>query len=171
MKKVQFLTVVCAFFALTSALIAQGPSTRGTASTTIGGKTISIIYGRPALRGRNMLGLARTGTVWRLGMNEATEIHSELPLMAGGKHLNPGKYSLWAKKTGETTWVLAFHPMTGIFGQPELTEGFVAEVPLKMEKASQNADRLNITLTANGKNVNVDIHWGDSKLVGTFQAM
>jgi hypothetical protein len=85
--------------------------------------------------------------------------------------LKPGKYSLWAKKTGDTTWLLAFHPQTGIFGVPELTSGYVAEVPLTQQKAAQAAEQLNIRLSASGKNVNVDIHWGDTKLVGTFQVM
>jgi hypothetical protein len=168
MKKVQLVTLICTVLFLSSALFAQA---RGTASTTIGGKKISIEYGRPALRGRNMIGLARPGTVWRLGMNEATEITSELPLIAGGKQLSPGTYSVWARKTSDTTWVLAFHPRTGLWGQPEMTDGFVGEIPLRTEKAPQVAEQLNIVLTSSGKNVNVNIHWGDTRMVGTFQVM
>src|SRR5687768_12488135 len=87
--------------------LAQG---RGTATTTVEGKRVSINYGRPSLEGRDILALAGIGTIWRLGQNEATEITTEVALMVGGKHLNAGKYSLWARKTGDTTWMLAFHP-------------------------------------------------------------
>jgi hypothetical protein len=172
MKKVKAVTIACGILILTSSLLAQVQSaTRATTVATVGGKNISIVYGRPALRGRNMIGLAQPGTVWRLGMNEATEITSELPLIAGGKQLRAGKYSLWAKKTGETSWVLAFHPTIGVWGQPELRDGFVGEVPLRLEKAVQSAEQLSIVLTTSGKNVKVDIHWGDTKLVGTFRVV
>ncbi len=168
MKKVYLAAIVFTLLFFTAVLSAQA---RQTASATVNGKKISIDYGRPALRGRNLLGQARTGTVWRLGMNEATEITSEAALMVGGKHLNPGKYSLWATKKGETTWELAFHPETGIWGQPEMRSGYVGTVPLRVETDSQHAENLNITLTAMGKDLNIEIHWGTSRLVGVFQTM
>jgi hypothetical protein len=68
-------------------------------------------------------------------------------------------------------WELGFHPNTGLWGQPEMRSGYAGTVPLKVETAAQHAENLNITLTASGKNVNIEIHWGDSKLVGTFQTM
>jgi len=91
--------------------------------------------------------------------------------MVGGKHLNAGTYSLWARKTGENTWSFAFHPRTGIWGQPEMRDGFVAEAPLKLESTPQRAELLNITLRSTGKDGNIEIHWGTSKLLGTFQTM
>jgi Protein of unknown function (DUF2911) len=107
-----------AILALVLAVLpASSQDTRGKAEVTIQGKKISIDYGRPTLQGRDMIGMAQTGTTWRLGMDEATEIESAGTLVVAGKELKPGKYSLWARKTGATSWILAFHPMTGVWGR------------------------------------------------------
>src|SRR5690349_25044357 len=102
---------------------------RGKTEATVKGKKVSIDYGRPALQGRDMIGMARPGMIWRLGMDDATEIQTAGTLVVGGKELQPGKYSLWARKTGDTQWVLAFHPKTGIWGEPAPTSGYIAELP------------------------------------------
>ncbi len=157
-----------AIFCLAIPLWAQ-PSNRGTAEVTINGKTISINYGRPSLKGRDALTMAAVGEVWRLGMNQATEITTTGDLVVGGKELKAGKYSLWAKKTATDSWVLAFHPKTGIWGKPPMTEGFVAQTPLKSEEAPGAAEQLVISL-ANVKNqAQILIHWGSTQLVGSFE--
>jgi hypothetical protein len=112
---------------------------RGTATATVNGKKITIDYGRPSLGGRDVLSLAQTGTVWRLGRDKATEIETAGDLVIGDKVLKAGRYSLWAKKTGADTWVLAFHPKTGVWGAPALKEGYAAELPLQVTKAPDSA--------------------------------
>ena len=158
-----YMTILC----LAVPLMAQNPG-RGATEVTIKGKKISINYGRPSLRGRDLLSLAPVGTVWRLGMNQATEIESAAAVMVAGKELAAGKYSLWAKKTGETNWVLAFHPKTGVWGQPELTEGYVAELPLKFAKASESVEQVTITLADSGGKAAIKIQWGTLLLSGSM---
>src|SRR4026208_8097 len=98
------VTIVC----LAAAVGAQ--DNRGTTEVTIKGKKISINYGRPSLKGRDLLSLAPVGTVGRLGMNQATQIETAAELTVAGKAVAAGKYTLWLKKTGENSWTLAFHP-------------------------------------------------------------
>ena len=141
---------------------------RGTAEATVNQKTLRIDYGRPSLYGRDVLRMAPVGTVWRLGADQATEIETTGTLNIAGKTLEAGRYSLWARKTGENDWVLAFHETTGLWGQPELTEGYVAELPLKVETVSSEADPLTITLEASGGDATIDIHWGKARLTGRF---
>jgi len=141
---------------------------RGTAEATVNGKQVSISYGRPSLKGRDILSLMPVGKVWRLGANQATEITSAGDLSVNGSSLKAGKYSLWLKKTGDNSWALEFHPKTGVWGMPELTEGYVAELPLKMQTASDSAEQLTITLKADGGNAGIDIHWGTAELTGSF---
>ena len=150
---------------LATPLLAQN---RGTAEATVKGKKISINYGRPSLKGRDMLSQATPGTVWRVGMNLATEIETAGDLKVGSTVVKAGKYSLWAKKTGEDTWVLAFHPKTGVWGKPELKEGYIAELPLKMEKANDSAEQLTIALAENNGKGWIKIHWGTAQLSGAF---
>ena len=51
-------------------------------SFTVGGKTVKVCYGRPSLRGRQMLGgeAVPFGQIWRTGANEPTMIHATGPI-------------------------------------------------------------------------------------------
>jgi len=120
------------------------------------------------LKGRDVLAQAPVGTVWRVGMNAATEITTAADLTVGGKELKAGKYSLWVRRTGEDAWTLAFHPKTGVWGAPPLKEGYVAELPLKLEKASDSMEMLTISLADAKGEGEVKIHWGTALMSGKF---
>lgn len=141
---------------------------RGNAEATIKDKKISVSYGRPSLKGRDVLAQAPVGTVWRVGMNQATEITTAGDLVVGGTELKAGKYSLWVRRTGPEAWTLAFHPKTGVWGAPPLKEGYAAELPLKLEKAADSAEQLVISLADNKGEGEIKIHWGTALLRGTF---
>jgi hypothetical protein len=170
-----FLPLLLALFAALPAAAqhaqhgAPAAAGRGKAEATVKGKAISINYGRPALKGRDLLAQAKTGMVWRLGTNEATEITTAGDLVVGGKELKAGKYSLWVRKTGEDTWTLAFHPKTGVWGAPALKEGYAAELPLKLTKADDSAEQLMIHLADRDGKAEVQIHWGTALLTGRFE--
>ena len=161
--------IAIALALLISGCVFAQDSNRGTAEATVNGKKVSINYGRPMLKGRDIFALASAGMVWRLGMNQATEIASEGDLVVGGTTLKAGKYSLWAKKTGADSWILEFHPKTGVWGAPPLTEGFVAGAPLKLKKVSDSAEQLTISLNPSGNKCEINVHWGTGELVGSFE--
>jgi hypothetical protein len=153
--------------ALVAIAVAQGAA-RGKAEATVNGKAITIDYGRPSLKGRDILSLAPQGMVWRLGMNMSTSIETAGDLVVAGNELKAGKYSLWAKKTGPDSWTLAFHPKTGVWGAPGLKDGFIAELPLKTEKVADSAEQLTISLADNKGKAGIKIHWGTASLSGSF---
>jgi hypothetical protein len=146
--------------------MAQGGN-RGTAEATIKGKKISIDYGRPSLKGRDLLSMAPAGMVWRLGMNKPTTLETAADLNVAGTTVKAGKYSLWAKKTSATAWVLAFHPTVPGWGVPELKEGYVAELPLTSSQAGESAEQLTISVADAGGKAAIKIHWGTLALAGT----
>jgi hypothetical protein len=159
-KKVSIVTVVL-FVSLTA--VAQG--NRGTADVTIKGKKISVDYGRPPLANHSVSELP-VGGVWRVGMNEATRIETAADLGVGTGTVKAGKYTLWVKRTGDDSWVLAFHPKTEgnngkpLWGAPPQTSGFIAEAPLKHSKAKDSADLVTIKLAnAKGKAA-FSVQWG-----------
>ena len=141
---------------------------RGDAATTVKGKKISINYGRPAMKGRDLLAQAPVGTVWRVGMNQATEITTEADLLVGGTELKAGKYTLWVRRTGDDAWTLAFHPKTGVWGAPALKEGYAAELPLKLGKAAESTEMLTINLADAKGEGEINIHWGTTLMSGKF---
>ncbi|MEK6320291.1 MAG: DUF2911 domain-containing protein [Acidobacteriota bacterium] len=161
--------VLCAaaLCALVAVAAAQMNAARGKAEATIKGKKITIDYGRPPLGGHSVSELP-VGGVWRLGMNGATHIETTGDLVVAGKEVKAGKYTLWAKKTSADSWTLAFHPKTGVWGQPELKEGYIAELPLKTAKAADSAEQLTITLADNKGKAGIKIHWGTVALTGSF---
>jgi hypothetical protein len=162
-KTLLFATALC----LAATAFAQG--NRGTAEVTIKSKKISIDYGRPSLKGRDVFSMIPPGMVWRLGMNQATNITTEGDLMVAGKEVKAGKYTLWAKKVSADSWVLAFHPKTGVWGDPALKEGFIAELPLKVEKTGDSAEQLTIELADVKGKANIKVHWGSAVLSGWFE--
>ncbi len=162
---VRRLFSIFAILCFASVAFAQGGE-RGTAEVTIHGKKISITYGRPELKGRDMLSKAPVGTVWRLGMNNATEIDTAADLDVAGTAVKAGKYSLWAKRVSDSEWHLCFHPKTGIWGAPPQTEGYVAELPLKLTTATASVDKMEIDLAEAGGKAKVEIEWGTMVLTG-----
>jgi hypothetical protein len=165
-KKTILLALMTGLIA--SCAMAQGGG-RGKAEATVKGAKISIDYGRPTLGGKaSRLGEATDGMVWRLGMNKATHIETSGDLTVAGKPVKAGTYTLWAKKVSGNNWLLCFHPSTGVWGAPELTTGFIAELPLKLEKAGNSEDQLVIGLSdAKGKAA-IRIQWGQDVLSGAF---
>jgi hypothetical protein len=79
-----------------------------------GGKWIEVTYSRPMLRGRtDIFGKGATygkdvsdGTpVWRAGANATTKLTTEVPLMIGGKRVEPGSYDVFIDLK-EPAWTL-----------------------------------------------------------------
>src|SRR4051812_11329554 len=72
-------------------------SPHDTVSATLAGKTISISYGRPYLKGRKAIGgaLVPYGQVWRMGADEATKLTTDTDLMIGNLKVPKGSYSLF----------------------------------------------------------------------------
>lgn len=165
--------VLCAAMVCALAAIAVAQGNRGKAEATIKGKMITIDYGRPPL-GSHSVSELPVGGVWRIGMNAATRIETAGDLGVGTDTVKAGTYTLWIKRTGDNSWVLAFHPKTEgangkpLWGAPPQTAGFIAQTPLKLEKAKDSADQVTITLAdAKGKAA-FKVQWGMDVLTGSF---
>lgn len=67
------------------------------AVAVLGGDTLKLCYSRPRRLGRPIMGrLVPYGAPWRLGANEATTLHTPIPLRIGDVRVEPGSYSLYA---------------------------------------------------------------------------
>jgi hypothetical protein len=93
------------------------PAGRG--APTLGGETyqdgkwITITYGRPLKRGRDLFGSGATygkaalvgSPIWRAGANVSTRLKTEVPLVINGTTVAPGEYSLFIDLK-ENHWTL-----------------------------------------------------------------
>ena len=108
--KITFPVLLVAML-VTTALSAQDdkskrPSPPATTTATIDGKTITIDYSRPSVKGRKVWGgLVPYGEVWRTGANEATTIDVSADVEIEGQKLAKGKYALFTIP-GEKEWVI-----------------------------------------------------------------
>ena len=88
-------TFKCASMLGVVAQLACGQSPSTEATTTIGGKTITIKYSAPSVRGRQIFGDGgvvshdRTYPAWRAGANRATAFHTDADLDVGGLNVPP----------------------------------------------------------------------------------
>jgi hypothetical protein len=110
LKAVLFLVVACMF---TSAAMAQTAkpiaSPRDSVSGVVNGATITINYGSPSVRGRQIWGkLVPYDSVWRTGANEATRFTTTKAITVEGKTLPAGTYGFFAIP-GEKTWTIIFN--------------------------------------------------------------
>lgn len=81
---------------------------------------ISISYGRPAARGRKIMGgLVNYGTIWRTGAGPATRIIFDTPVNINGTTLPAGAYA-WVTIPGEKKWTILLNTDTAkSYGQPD----------------------------------------------------
>jgi hypothetical protein len=90
--------VLLLVFATAVVSLSQDDASRGTATTAISGKTVTIDYGRPALKGRNFADLMKqlpSDRMWRAGSGAVTTLSTAADLLIGGKKVPAGKYSLY----------------------------------------------------------------------------
>lgn len=142
---------------------------RGTASATFGSATVSINYGRPQLKGRDMLAQATDGMVWRMGMNEATEIKTDADLKFGETVIPKGQYSLFMKKVSANQWELIFNKKIGEWGTEYSAADDFASVPLTMSTNAQSVETFTVELSAaNETSGTLKAMWGTSVLSTDF---
>ena len=87
-----------------------------TLEQSVGLSTITVVYSRPAARGRHLFGpdekgiqgLVPYGRIWRLGANASTKLTVSNDMKIKGNVLAKGTYALYAFPNAKN-WEIAFH--------------------------------------------------------------
>ena len=143
-----------------AALASAQANPRGDARITLGGKAVVVDYGRPSLKGRDMLGKAAVGQEWRMGADAATTLKTAATLDFGTAKVAPGDYELRARKVSDTDWVLKFEKD----GQPAV------EVPLQSSTLDQSVEMFTIDLAEERGQGVFRMSWGNRALAARFTA-
>jgi hypothetical protein len=174
---------------LAAAAVAQAQSDRApreAVTATINGKKVTVEYGRPALKGRTvteLLGQLPPTRVWRLGVDQATTLTTEAPVVIGGKTVPAGKYTLYlhAPESGERFIIVNSDPgvpLKQIFAAApaevadalwprldyttEIMTKEVVRIPLKSVKPAEPMERMLIGLAPAKDGVSsITVTWGD----------
>ena len=137
----------------------QSSSNRGEAVLQLQGGKVSIEYGRPTLRGRDLEKLISPGEEWRMGSDTATTLTTDVDLKFGDKIVQKGKYVLKAKLVDKEKWHL-------IVLRDETT---VAEIPLNLQKVDSSAEAMKIELQERSNGGRFVLQWGNLTLSTDFQ--
>ena len=109
-------------------------SGRGEASGTIGRAHISVDYGVPKKRGRDIFGaLVPYGEVWRTGANRATHLVTDRDLVIGGTPVPAGTYTLFTVP-GPERWTLIVNRRTDIGGTSHDPAHDLARIPMEVRR-------------------------------------
>ncbi len=165
LKGVLFLGAISALILAPTYVLGHG-NERGTASANVEGGVVKIDYGRPMLKGRDMLSEIQSGDYWRLGADKATTLTTDVDLMMGGDHsISHGEYKLFAKFLGDDKWSLVLAEGSER-GKPE---GVVAEIPMPVMKLDAPVEMLTIELSAEDMQGKITIEWGTMQMVADFR--
>ena len=147
---------------------------------------MSVDYGRPALKGRNLDELLKQlppDRIWRAGENQVTTLTTEDPITVGGTKVPAGKYSVYVHAAEGNAWDFVLTKDPGVplgqiyaqapdnmknelwphLGDYDKTAKASEVVRAKMtaaKAAAQPADVFTITLTPAGKGADLTMAWG-----------
>ena len=152
--------------------LAQG-NPRGTSTLTIKGKTVSVDYGRPSLKGRTtdaLLGRLKPGGLWRLGADSSTTFKTDIDLVFGDVTIPAGEFSIWMQRQEDNSWKLLFDKQHGQWGEPtpDASQCF-ASVPLKESKPAKSVEMVTLTLSKAGGGGTFTIQWGTLEAAASFK--
>ena len=136
-------------------------SQRGTVSQKIANTDVTIDYGRPVARGREIYGsLVPYGRIWHPGANDATSMTVSRNIEVNGKALPKGSYSLWTIPRADA-WTFIFSTVADTFHTNYPGEQRDA---LRLEVKPETGAHME-TLTyyfpvVDGKDATLRFHWG-----------
>jgi hypothetical protein len=139
---------------------------RGNVKAAISGAHVTIDYGRPLLRGRDMLAQIKPGQVWRIGADAPTTLESDKDLDFGGTIVPKGKHILLARLDAPGKWSLVFSSKS-VFEYDASAK--IAEVPLNLQEAGDSAEMVTIKLADRGGTGLIEIAWGKMHLSASFK--
>jgi hypothetical protein len=141
-------TLVFSTLTLASAQQKKAPaSPPAEASTMIAGKTVSIKYNSPSVKGRKIFGgLVPFGQVWRAGANAATSLHTETDLTIGNLSVPKGDYTLYVLPA-EKEWTLIVNKQTGQWGTEYSQANDLGRVKMTVKPTGTLVESFKITLT------------------------
>lgn len=140
-------------FGVAGLLFAQGRvSPHEKVTATISGKKVTIEYGRPSMKGRQIFGkLVPYGEVWRTGADEATTLTTEGDLMIGSLHVPAGTYSLFTIPT-EKEWTLVINKQAKQWGAFKYDSKVdLGRAPMKVSRGPKT-EQFTIAIEPRGSN-------------------
>ncbi len=134
--------------------------------TLAGGKTITVDYSSPRMKGRKVFGgLVPYNAVWRVGANEATTFVTTADLSSGSTAVPAGSYTLFTVPE-EDKWTLIISKVTGEWGVPykdEYKSQELARVPMTVSKTATPVENMTISFDQSGGGCTLQVSWENTQ--------
>lgn len=165
------LLVCTALLAAAGTVFAQGgapASPPETATAAIGGKTITVSYSSPRVKGREGHIFTKDGLishnphypVWRAGANGATTLKTDADLMLGDIHVPAGTYTLFVDISDPDHWVLIVNKKTGEWGLAYDPSQDLGKTKMEMSHPGSLVENLKYSLAdSGGHNGKLTLAW------------
>ena len=124
------------------------------------GKTISVHYSSPRMRGRKIFGdLVPYGEVWRAGADDATSFETNVDVVVGGKNVPAGRYTLFTLPTANK-WTLIVSKTIGEWGipYPGANHDFT-RADMNVSKLPAPLENFTISFDATGSACTMKLDW------------
>jgi hypothetical protein len=125
----------------------------------IDGATISIEYGRPALKGRPEGQVMPAGKEWRTGADEATTLRTDRALRFGNLAVPAGTYQIHSVP-GPPAWQLIISKSTQAWGIPYPAGQDLGRTPMTVTKTTAPVELLTISIDDTPAGATLRIEWG-----------
>lgn len=121
-----------------------------TVRASVGAATVTIGYGRPSKRDRQIFGsIVPWNTVWRTGANWATSLDVDRDLTIGGTRVPAGRYTLFTIPA-RTGWTLIVSRKTGEWGTEYDPTADFARIPMTSATTALPVERFTIAVRPRG---------------------
>ncbi len=136
-------------------------SVRDTTRQAIGNTTFTVDYGRPLVRGRQLLGgIIPYNQVWRTGANAATQFSTSAPITLAGMTLARGMYTLWTIPR-ENGVQLIVNKETGQWGTGYNYRNDLGRAPMTVDTLATPVEKFTISIRPNdARRGALLIEWG-----------
>jgi hypothetical protein len=129
-------------------------------SATVGGKKITIAYGRPHKKGRDIFGgLVPWGQVWRTGADEATTLTTDGDVTIGDLKVPKGSYALFTVP-GQKEWQLIVNKNPKQWGAFKYdAKDDLGKTTMKVAAAPAPLEEFTISIEPAGKKATLKMGW------------
>jgi hypothetical protein len=145
-------------------------SVRDTTRAQIGNSVFTVVYSRPLLRGRTLLGeVIPYDRVWRTGANAATQFTTSTPIKLAGMQVPAGTYTLFT--VPHTNGVdLIVNKQTGQWGTEYNGSLNLGMARMTSSTATSNVEEFTISITSgDNRHGTLVLEWGSFKWIAPIE--
>jgi hypothetical protein len=146
-------------------------SGRGGGETTVLGATITLDFGTPVKRGREIWGaLVRYGQLWRTGANRATHFSTDTPLRFGTLDVPAGDYTLYSIPEADGG-LLIINRQTGQNGQQYDAQRDLGRVRLRARPLASPVEVFTVSVREESGKGLLALQWDRTEMVAEFEVL